>query len=107
MLGQRKLRGVGYEQSRTQDFTTDAIRSLIRKNPILDSNIVSVDLVSGENQISHGLGREVQGWTIIDKQKTADVWRSQSENTLPEKFIILECDDGSDADPVTVKIIFF
>jgi hypothetical protein len=41
-----------------------------------------IELASGSNKINHKLGRKPQGWTVVDTNGTATVYRSAPFNAL-------------------------
>ena len=54
-------------------------------NPLNNVQILSnITLVSGANTISHKLGRQMQGWFLVDLQASVSVYRSEpfNPNTL-------------------------
>lgn len=58
-------------------------------NPLLDGVLLKqVQLGSTATQVPHTLGREPQGWIIVNKTANADVW--QSGTTLSKSFITLQ-----------------
>ena len=65
---------------------------------------VVVPLVAGgvDNIVNHGLGRSVQGWTVVDKNANADVWQSTATNNFKDKQILLRASAA-----VTVKLYIF
>jgi len=72
-------------------------------NPYLSFNIVkNVNLVVGDNQISHGLGRDLEGWVIVRKRGNADIYDKQDTNTLSSKTIIINSSRA-----VTVDFYFY
>jgi hypothetical protein len=75
----------------------------VLKNPIVTGTILtSVTLNSGSNSISHGLGRAIQGWTIIRQRAQANIWDSQDSNTTPQSTLALNA-----SAKVTVDIYVF
>ena len=92
----------GFHLTQVQDNIGLAIKSL-NNSDFINGTVKSLPLLVGiDNIINHGLDREVQGWTVIDKNANSDVWQSTSVNNFKSKQIILKCS----AD-VTVKIYFF
>lgn len=49
------------------------------KNPLLDGQILSnITLTAGDNDISHKLGRKLQGWLIVDINAVSNIYRKTS-----------------------------
>jgi len=42
----------------------------------------NIKLANGTTVISHGLGRDMQGWSIVDVNGAATIYRSQPMNAL-------------------------
>lgn len=91
-----------YNNSRVQDFTKASLKDLLKKNQILEGNIVEQLILTSNTEVNHGLGREVTGWFVVNKDANADVWQSGTANDNPTRKIILVSDT-----PVTAKIYFF
>lgn len=57
-------------------------------NPILNQplnagNILTgIDLISGVTVVNHLLGRQMQGWFIVDQDAVASIYRSAAMNDL-------------------------
>ena len=51
--------------------------------------LTKVSLVAGVNHINHKLQRNLQGWLIVRKRSTADVWDSQDSNSQPQLTLTL------------------
>lgn len=49
----------------------------------------SISLASGANQIPHGLGRALQGWSIVRQRSLASIYDTQDSNTLPSSNLNL------------------
>lgn len=99
----KTIRGIGYDGSKAQDNTSSALQTLVRDNPILDSNVVKARLVSSDTEVFHGLGREPVGWVVVDKVDNCNVWQSQTKNELRKKRLFFR----SDVVGVDVSILFF
>lgn len=50
-------------------------------------------------ELSHGLNRNIEGWRVIDKNKTGDIWKVSDDLTT----ITLACDTSN----VTAKFEIF
>lgn len=62
----------------------------IINNPLVDGNILlSQNLISGTNVLNHGLGRPLQGWSIIGINGAAQIYDAQSTNPNPQATLIL------------------
>lgn len=60
------------------------------KNPALQGYILKdVSLVSGDNIISHRLGRKIQGWMIVGINASVSIYDKQSTNVIPEFTLVL------------------
>lgn len=60
-----------------------AILDPILRNPLNSVSIIKgVELSSGSNVINHLLGREQQGWFIVDINAAATIYRSAAFNDL-------------------------
>jgi hypothetical protein len=58
-----------------------AILNPLLRNPSLSSRIITrVELSTGANQISHGLGRKLQGWRIVRQRSAASIYDDQDNN---------------------------
>lgn len=72
-----------------QQFIAQTLQPLIT-NPLLFGNIVSsVQLKTGTNIVNHGLGRMLQGWSLVRKRGAADVYDQQDTNPNPSKTLVL------------------
>lgn len=65
----------------------------ILRNPINFGNIVeSQSLAVGANTINHGLGRPLQGWLIVRKKASANIYDDQDNNANADKTLVLISD---------------
>lgn len=71
-------------------------RNLVRvlqpifNTPILGGNLLTQQpLAVGANSINHGLGRNLNGWMIVRKRASADIWDSQDANQTPQLTLAL------------------
>lgn len=61
-----------------QDNIEDAINPFI-KNQFLDGLLrTGIEIVAGDNDIPHKLGRKIQGWVVVDQDATAAFYRKPS-----------------------------
>lgn len=60
------------------------------QNPLLNGYIISdIDLATGDNIISHGLNRPLQGWVQVLADAGVTLYDKQSENTTPSSTLVL------------------
>jgi hypothetical protein len=60
-----------------------ALLNPILANPLNGVQVMSeINLKSGVNVLNHGLGRNPQGWFLVDKTATGDVYRTAPFNNL-------------------------
>lgn len=85
----------------TQDRTVNQLQQNIRQavDPLLSNPenlgllITSVILSIGSNTINHGLGRVLQGWSIVRLRNTfAQIYDTQDGNPSPAKTLLLTSD---------------
>lgn len=64
-------------------------------NPVLalpqtNSSILSnVQLKVGSNVINHGLGRTLQGWSLVRQRAAASIYDNQDNNQTPALTLVL------------------
>ena len=84
--------------------------------PINGGHIIkNVKLVSGANVVNHGLGANLQGWSVMRRRQfkvtgtpTAyDITDTQDSNQMPQLTLNLYCNQGTTANPVIVDIFVF
>ena len=74
--------------NRIQDNVGDVLRSL--QNPILDGVRITANLVTGDNQIAHKLGRKYQGYLVIGQTAAALIFfKAGTSATSAETFLTL------------------
>lgn len=93
----------GFHLTQVQD-NVDLIVNQLGISPFQSGVFVVVTLSTGgvDNVVNHGLGRVVQGWTVVDKNANADIWQSTTTNNLKDKQILLRA-----SALVTVKLYLF
>lgn len=70
----------------------------LKLNPVIDlpmnsgNFLKSISLVSGSNQINHLLSRKLQGWFLVRKRASADIYDTQDSNTTPSITLSLVSD---------------
>lgn len=70
-------------QQRLYEFFTQFLN-----NPLLNGVLLTgVELSSTATQVPHTLGREPQGWIIVNKTANANVWQSSTD--LSKSFLTL------------------
>jgi hypothetical protein len=69
--------------------------SLSLLNGVILSGIV---LASGDNTVSHTLGRTLTGWFLVRKRGTAVIYDKQDTNSLPELTLVLNASAGETVD---------
>lgn len=63
-----------------QDNIERAFRQVVTKE-ILDGRLIQdVVITTASVAVSHGLGRTLVGWVVVDKNANADVWRVGTAN---------------------------
>lgn len=93
---------VGFHLTQVQDNISLSLLQ-IQNSEFQNGVFVEVSLLSAsDNVVNHGLGRVVQGWTVIRKDARADVWDSSATNNFPDKQIILSASAN-----VKVKLYLF
>lgn len=70
-----------------------SILNPIVANPANNSIILkNVQLAIGTNTINHKLGRNLQGWFIVRKRGSADIYDTQDSNQMPNLTLTLVSD---------------
>lgn len=88
----KKLNSNNTELARFENLVREALGPIIRSNVIDGVLLSGVALKSGQaNPVNHGLGRVLQGWIIVGKSSSADIWDSQASNDLPSRTVLLNC----------------
>lgn len=99
----RKVFTGNYELSKVQDNVSEAFSQLFQKNPILNGVFISdVSLSTSDLEINHGLGRDYQGYLVVELHGNATVYTSPTANPRPQDQIILRA-----STTVTAKIYVF
>jgi len=89
---------------RVENSLIASFQSIIT-NPLLNSPTLkkAVVLTSGvDNIVDHGLNRPINGWIIVNKNASADIYQSTTVNTIPTSSVILRTTNTA-----TVSILFF
>lgn len=85
-----------------QENVVNATNFLLSQALAASNLIEDIDLVSGDNTINHGLGRNLRGWFLTRKDADESVYDAQADNPLPNLTLTLV----STGD-VTVSLIVF
>ncbi len=88
--------------NKVQDNINTSLSAVLSKEIVDGILLKEVDLVTGTNVISHKLNRKIEGWIIVRKRATADIWDSQDSSNTRDRTLTLE----SSAD-VTVDLWIF
>lgn len=86
------LPGFRVEDRETQRFLDQLLAGLNQLNElrILQGQLVEgIDLVSGDNDVEHKLGRALVGWIITRKSAAVDIYDKQDDNNAPGQNLIL------------------
>jgi hypothetical protein len=74
-----------------QDNVENFTRQLQQKPIIEGRHIRKISLLKNTDKvINHGLGRDLLGWHVTDKNVSADIFRSATVNQAPHNTIILQ-----------------
>ncbi len=83
----RRVNDLDVKLDQVQDAVSDSLNSIAPKQ-ILAGHILNVNFSgAGAKLITHGLGRNIIGWIVIDKDAVADVYRTNKDN--PKSFLNL------------------
>jgi hypothetical protein len=85
----RKYQSDDQVLNRIQDGLHQTVNSLLDKPEMHSGTLVRVALKAGTNDISHGLGRELQGWRVIRQRSAGTVHDEQDSNPTPNKTLTL------------------
>lgn len=70
-----------------------SILNPIVANPANNSILLkNIQLAVGTNVINHKLGRNLQGWSIVRKRASADLYDTQDTNQMPNLTLTLVSD---------------
>jgi hypothetical protein len=90
------------EVNQLQSNIISSLQSIVQNQLVNGRVIKEKKLTVGSNTINHGLGQKLQGWFIVRKRSTSDIYDEQDSNKNPELTLIL----NSSAE-VTVDIYVF
>jgi hypothetical protein len=85
-----------------QDRWASQLEPIIAAPSNNSSILKSVSLATGSNTISHGLGRQLQGWSIVRLRGSATIYDTQDSNPTPALTLVLVA-----SAPVSVDIEVF
>jgi hypothetical protein len=81
-----------------QDRWASQLEPIIAAPSNNSSILKSVNLVAGNNTINHGLGRVLQGWTIVRLRGLSTIWDAQDSNPTPAQTLVLVASSPVSAD---------
>lgn len=77
------------ELDKVQSNISDYVQPLTN-NPMLDGLILTeVDVSTSSTIVNHGLGRDIRGWFIVNKDSNINVWAVSSEQSFPGTQLVL------------------
>jgi hypothetical protein len=88
----------------------------IQKNVLLFGSLLqNVNIVSGVNNIPHGLSAPLTGWQIVRRrayyingtQTDYDIYDTQDANKIPNQTLQLISNEGSNSNPVLIDLYVF
>ena len=79
-----------------------ALDPIIKNALVGGTTLTSIALKAGANIVAHGLGRTLQGWMIVRKRASADIYDTQDQNGSPQTTLLLTA-----TAPVTVDIYVY
>lgn len=87
----KKIKSEDYTLQKVQDNVEESIRVL--ENGFFQNGIRKTNQAlagsSADNEVLHGLGRDYQGFVVVNKNANADVWLSPTVNNLKGLRILL------------------
>lgn len=90
------------EVNQLQSNIISSLQSVIQNQLVNGRVIKDQKLTVGSNTINHGLNQTLQGWIIVRKRASSDIYDEQDSNKTPALTLILH----ASAD-VTVDIYVF
>lgn len=86
----KKINTDNYELQKVQDSVAAAFQTLGMNYMINGELLKDVTLQSGvDNQVQHKLSRVPNGFFVVDKNATADVWQSTTANKIKDRILLL------------------
>jgi hypothetical protein len=81
-----------------QDQLHQTVNSIVNHPETHSLVLKNVQLKAGSNDISHGLGRELQGWRVIRQRSQGSVFDQQDSNVTPHKTLSLNASHDMSVD---------
>ena len=97
----KKVYTNNYEVQKIQANVEDTFNELTQSE-FIRGNFVTAAIGTGDTVINHLLGRNYEGWTIVDLDANAVIYRSNTQNNNLDRQIILKA-----SAPVNAKIYIF
>jgi hypothetical protein len=86
----KKVNTDNYELQKVQDSVAAAFQTLGINYMVNGELVKDITLASGvDNKVEHKLSRVPNGFFIVDKNATADVWQSTTSNKIKDKLLLL------------------
>jgi len=90
----KAFKKIGIEDETVSKFqeNVSSVFEEIGNKAILNGNLLkNIALTTGANEVSHKLGRDLQGYIIVRKRANSIIWDSQDSNKLKNLTLILNC----------------
>lgn len=99
----RKINTTNTELMRVQDAVAESL-NVLNSALLTEARLIPGVLIgTSATPVEHGLGREPQGWFVVDANTGASLWRSSSPPVnAPAKLLYLQA-----STPVTVTLVVF
>ena len=86
----KKINTDNYELQKVQDSVASAFQTLGMNYMVNGELLKDITLQSGvDNQVQHKLSRVPNGFFVVDKNATADVWQSTTANKIKDRILLL------------------
>lgn len=72
----RKTKFQDKETTQLQDSVALILNQVTKKTLIDGVHVKNVALATGSNRFNHTLGRQPEGWDVVDRDAAADIFRS-------------------------------
>jgi hypothetical protein len=86
------------ELNQIQEQLHKTVNGLLDHPEVHSLVIKNVQLQAGANDISHNLGRELQGWRIVRQRAAGTVHDNQDSNPNPSKTLTLNASHAMSVD---------
>jgi len=80
------------EINQLQQFIAQALNPILTNPQTQGTLTTKVQLLIGSNVVNHGLGKPLQGWSIVRKRSAAGIYDNQDSNPNPSLTLILVSD---------------